>query len=83
MIGASLFLGWCVTLLWVPALADKNGRKKIFWFGMFCDLMLYTGLLITSSLGVMIALYFCFGMVCSIRIQIGYVYLMEMLPKKA
>ena len=33
MIGASLFLGWCVTLLWLPPIADKKGRRKIFWIG--------------------------------------------------
>ena len=83
MIGASLFLGWCVTLLWLPTMADKNGRRKIFWLGMICDLLLYTGLLITDSLAVMICLYFVFGMVSSIRVQVGYVYLIEMMPKKA
>ena len=83
MIGASLFIGWCVTLLWLPALADKKGRKNIFWLGMTIDLLLYTGLMITDSLAVMITLYFTFGMMCSIRINVGYIYLMECLPKKA
>ena len=83
MIGASLFIGWCITLLWLPAMADKKGRRKLFWAGMTGDLLLYTGLMITDSLVVMIILYLCFGMLCSIRIQVGYVYLMEMLPKKA
>lgn len=83
MIGASLFIGWCVTLLWLPSIADKKGRRNLFWFGMVCDLALYTGLMLTHRLGVMIFIYFCFGMICSIRIQVGYVYLMEVLPKKA
>ena len=25
------FIGWCSTLLWMPALADKYGRKYLFW----------------------------------------------------
>ena len=68
MIGASLFIGWCVTLLWVPNIADKQGRRKLFWLGMVIDLLLYIGLLITSDLTVMIIIWFCFGMCCSIRI---------------
>ena len=33
MIGASYFIGWCFTLLWLPTFADKRGRKKFYWFG--------------------------------------------------
>ena len=83
MIGASLFIGWCMTLLWLPAMADQRGRRKLFWIGMIGDLLLYSGLLVTDSLIVMIILYLCFGMLCSVRIQVGYVYLTEMMPKKA
>jgi len=68
MIGATFFLGWCVTLLWLPGMADKKGRRKIFWLGMLIDLLLYTGLMITTSYGVMIFLYLCFGMICAIRV---------------
>ena len=83
MIGASLGFGWCSTLLWLPILSDKTGRKRIFQFGMLSDLLLYTGLLLTDSLAVMIMLYFIFGMMTSIRVQVGFVYLMEILPKNA
>ena len=80
MIGASLGFGWCVTLLWMPSIADKKGRKWIYWFAMLGDLLLYTGLLITDHISVMIAIYFLFGMLSSIRIQVGFVYLMEVMP---
>ena len=68
MIGASLFIGWCTTLLWLPALADKYGRKPIFFIGMCLDLVFYVGLLVTTKLWVMILIWFLFGMVCSVRI---------------
>ena len=83
MIGASLFIGWTITLLWLPAMADKKGRRKVFWLGMIGDLLLYTGLLITESFIMMIVLYTCFGLLCSIRVQVGYVYLTEVMPRKA
>jgi MFS family permease len=83
MIGTSLFLGWALTLLWLPGFADKMGRKKVFLVGMIVDLGLYTGLMFTYSLEVMIVLYFLFGMMSSIRISVGYVYMVEMMPKKA
>lgn len=80
MIGASFFLGWTSTLLWLPAIADKNGRKKIFWIGMNCQLLLFIGLMMTTSLEVMIFLWMAFGMLSSVRVTVGYVYLMEMMP---
>ena len=30
LIGASIFLGMSVTLLWLPSFADRGGRKKYF-----------------------------------------------------
>ncbi len=82
MIGASLFFGWCVTLLWLPNIGDRKGRKKVFWIGMVVDLALYIGLLVTTNLFVMIAMWFSFGMLSAIRVNVGYVYHMELLPKK-
>ena len=67
-------------MLWMPSIADKKGRKWIYWFAMLGDLLLYTGLLITDHISVMIAIYFLFGMLSSIRIQVGFVYLMEVTP---
>ena len=46
------------------------------------SIALYIGLLITKHLGVMIAIWFLFGALSSVRMNIGYVYLMEMLPEK-
>ena len=83
MIGASLFIGMAVTLLWLPSIADRKGRKNVYWLGMACQLLLYTGLMFTRSLTMMIVLFFLFGMLSSIRLNVGYIYLMEVLPKNA
>ena len=37
MIGGSTFLGWSLTLLWLPRLADQYGRKKQFWGCVILD----------------------------------------------
>ena len=50
---------------------------------MVIQLSLYAGLLITKHLSVMISLWFLFGFLSSVRMQIGYIYLMELMPKKA
>ena len=50
---------------------------------MVIQLSLYAGLFITKHLSVMISLWFLFGFLSSVRMQIGYIYLMELMPKKA
>ena len=79
-IGSAYFLGWCSTMLWLPRISDMNGRKKFFMAAMAMDLLLYTMLLQCRSLEKMILIMCCFGMVTSLRIQIGYIYLMELMP---
>ena len=29
LIGSAFFVGWVITLLWVPRISDKHGRKKM------------------------------------------------------
>ena len=50
---------------------------------MLGQLFLYIGILVTTNLWVMILLWFTIGLITAIRISIGYVFLMELLPKKA
>ena len=82
-IGSSFFLGWASTLLWLPRFADRGGRKKIFWLIMFIDLLLYTAMLLVKNLAAMISIWFLFGCMQSVSAQVGYVYLTEMMPKRA
>ena len=50
---------------------------------MVSQLLLYIGLLVTSNFYVMIGIWFSFGFLSSIRISVGYIYMMELLPRKA
>ena len=50
---------------------------------MISALILYICIFIVNKLALMIALWFGFGVLSSVRIAVGYVYLMELLPKKS
>ena len=82
MMVSSYFIGWCVTLLWLPLLSDGFGRKKFVSFGNLFNLLLYTIMLGITNINVMIGIIFCFGALASCRITIGIPYFMELLPKK-
>ena len=79
-IGSSYFLGWVMTLLWVPALADIYGRARLFQLGMVLDLILMTTCMMTTSLNVMIVSVFLIGVCSSLRVTLGYIYMMEFIP---
>ena len=81
LLGSAFFVGWCATLLWVPRLADRVGRRPVFKVGMVGDFLLYNMLMITQNIHVMLVTIFLFGLLCSIRLNVGYVYLVELMPK--
>lgn len=70
-------------MLWLPPLADKYGRKRFFQFGQLIQLVLFTGLFLTTSLPVMIAIFFMFGAIGILAIEVGYVYLVEFMTSSA
>ena len=80
-IGSALFLGWCSTLLWIPPLSDLIGRKKVFVVGPVIDFFSYSVIMTTDSLDVMIAAIFIYGATTSIRVNAGWIYFQELMPK--
>ena len=78
--GSALMIGWCTTMLWVPRLADKFGRKWIFVLGMGGNFLLSTIIMFTHNVNLMIFAIFGLGALMSIRVTIGYVYLLELMP---
>ena len=54
----------------------------IFSIGMVLQLVLYASLILTHSLDFMIIIQFIFGMESSIRVGIGYIYLIEFFPEE-
>ena len=82
MMGSMVFFGWVITLPWMPRLSDMYGRKVIFNIGMLTDIVLFIIMFFTTNIDSMIMVTFTFGLVTTIRINIGFVYLMELLPKR-
>jgi hypothetical protein len=41
MLGSVYFLGWCSTLLWMPQLSDRIGRKRFFLYSLIHSLVTY------------------------------------------
>jgi MFS family permease len=82
LIGTSYFIGWAATLLWVPRLGDVYGRKKMFILSNVINTLNFVIVLFTKSLNVMIIAFFILGLASSIRVNIGYNYLIEMYPDK-
>ena len=76
------FIGWASTLLWVPMLSDTRNRKKFFVSSMIVVFFVMTGMLMTSSLDLMLFYMFLLGAITSARINVGYIYLMELVPKQ-
>ena len=83
LIGSSLFVGWCFSLLWMPRLADVYGRKNLFRIAQVADTILYSWIFLTSSLNVAIAINVGLGFFTSIRIASGFIYMLEFMPKRA
>lgn len=80
--GSIFFVGWCSTLLWVPLLSDKYGRKPFFVWGQVLQFALMTVQMVTHNVMIMLAVIFAQGALTTIRINIGYLWLMELLPKR-
>ena len=80
--GSCIFLGWTLTLLWMPGYADRHGRKIFFWIGIFIDLVCYSFVMLTHNFYVMILMWFIMGTMNSWRSNVGYCYLMELFPKR-
>ena len=62
-----MFIGWATTLLWLPNFSDHYGRKKYFWLGQIIDLIMFTGVMLTTNYIVMMVLFFLFGAIATLR----------------
>lgn len=82
LIGSSLWIGWVVSLLFLPRLADVYGRRWVYAVGMWLLLPVMVATLLNHSLDVMIVCIFCQGFLSTVRVSIGFVYMMEFVAKK-
>ena len=42
MLGSVLYAGWCLTLLWMPQLSDRMGRKTMLVYSLAINVVLFT-----------------------------------------
>ena len=82
LIGSMYFVGWAATVLIIPTLADKTGRK--WWFVsnvIICGLTM-VGFMLSKSLTFTIVLMFIAGAMNSGRVMVGFVFGQEFLTPK-
>jgi len=80
--GSTFFIGWLIGLLFIPALADQHGRRKIFIIGTILGVFNYIGVIFCQNLTVMTLLFGMNGFIMSMRESLGYVFMMEFVPVK-
>jgi MFS family permease len=61
MLGSVFFAGWCSTLLWMPQISDRIGRKTMFVYSLAINVVLYTMVMFTRSFKVMVVAFFLLG----------------------
>ena len=76
------FVGWCISILWVPLLSDYFGRRRFLKIGNFFNLVFYTILVASQSINITIVTIFFCGVMAAFRLTIGVPYLMELLPRE-
>ena len=80
--GVAWCLAWSLILLWVPKLADKIGRKRIFVLSRLLDCVCFGLIISTKSYAVVVAACAGFGLASAGRFNVGNVYLSEWFPTK-
>jgi MFS family permease len=71
------FVGWVVSLFFVPIIGDTYGRKWLYVIGMWLTVSIYVGILTTHSITTATILMFWYGMANGMRNSLGYVYMLE------
>lgn len=81
-IGAIYFIGWILTLLFIPRISDLYGRQKILIGGISTQTLAYAFLVFNNSYVVTVGSLFVLGMCSAVRTQVAYIYMYEnMRPK--
>lgn len=83
LVGSSFFIGWALTTTWLPRFADLYGRKNLYKISQVCDLLIFTAIFFAYNLETFIALIFFIGVLTSLRINVGFIYMLEFIPKRS
>lgn len=80
LLGSANAWGLGVSVLWLSSFADRFGRKNIFYIVTLIDAGVYTAIFFTRSFWVMFAWITILGFNSAVRVNVGIVYLLEMMP---
>ena len=83
LLGAVYFIGWAMTTTWLPRFADLHGRKNLFKIAQVCDTLLFAALFMINNINTMLVYMFTIGLLTSLRINVGYIYMTEFIPKRS
>ena len=80
-VGSFIFIGWAIGCIFIPPYADKNGRKGVFLMALSIQFFTWIFILNCPTIQVMYGLSFLFGVCIAGRYTVGYVFLVESMPK--
>lgn len=75
-------MGWVCSQLWLPSLSDRHGRWFFYSSTIAIDTILYLIFSVTKSIDFAIVVSFIYGTLTSVRVNVGFVYLMEIVPRQ-
>lgn len=76
-----IFIGQVLTAPFLPAVADKVGRKKVFLAARLLEVVLFPVMLSTRSWVTLLVVNLLFGMLTTGRLTVGIPYMQELYPK--
>lgn len=82
MIGSSFLLGTFAGSFVVPRMADIYGRRPMYILGLVIFIASCVGLILSTDIRAMYAFLFLGGLSESGRCYVGYVYAIEIVPKR-
>jgi MFS family permease len=81
LIGSMFFFGWMCSLLVIPRLADKFGRKWFVRGGLMLQTVCFFMFFFTKDLTVVLVGMFMVGLSVAGKSTVEYIYICEFLPK--
>ena len=81
MIGSAYFIGYSLSCLVIPRIADLYGRRLPYIVSAWFQLFIFFGIFFSESSLFTTALILVFGFCGAGRSAVGYLYLLELVPK--
>ena len=81
MVGSAYFIGYSLSCMIAPRIADLYGRRLPFVVSTCFQLFVFIGIYFSRSFLVTTALILVFGFCGAGRSAVGYLYLLELVPK--